>query len=94
VSGRLRSFVPQCGVKRYQLWCPWAHFGTSFTPARRPGAKPFWGAAHYPDGVPSVALSRAFRPRGGLLGVAEAQSGPDVADGRGGEGGKDGLGLA
>ncbi len=35
--------------KRYRLWYPEAHFGISFTPPRQPGAKPFWGATHYPD---------------------------------------------
>jgi hypothetical protein len=35
--------------KRYQVWYPGAHFGTSFIPARRSGEKPFWGTSHFPD---------------------------------------------
>ncbi len=34
---------------RYRAWFPEAHFGTRFEPPPKAGAKPFWGATHYPD---------------------------------------------
>ncbi len=33
---------------RYRIWFPGAHESISFDPPRTPGAKPFWGAVHYP----------------------------------------------
>jgi len=39
---------PRASV-RYRAWCPDAHFGIRWQPPREAGAKPFWGATHYPD---------------------------------------------
>jgi len=33
---------------RYRIWCPEAHFDVSLEPAPDVGAKPFWGATHFP----------------------------------------------
>jgi hypothetical protein len=35
--------------RRYQVWCPGAHFAISSKPSEREYAKPYWGATHFPD---------------------------------------------
>jgi hypothetical protein len=49
---------------RYRVWYPEAHFGTTFREPRRRGAKPFWGAVHFPDediGTGRSVLRISFR---------------------------------
>jgi hypothetical protein len=50
---------------RYRIWYPGAHFDVRFKAPREAGAKPFWGAAHFPVediGLGSETFRIEFRP--------------------------------
>lgn len=67
---------------RYQIWFPGAHESTSWKPPAEPGAKPHWGAVHYPVediGLGMDKLWIAFKAPTGIGFSTDALDDPNVA---------------
>ena len=67
---------------RYRLWYPDSHFDISFKPPSTTGAKPHWGAVHYPVedvGVGRQVIRIEFRPPTDYGYSTDALSDPRVA---------------